>query len=263
MSGDNSPRGVPVRMHPVGLWFACRHAEAGYQLEQGHVLRHQARIALMLGMLLYGAFGLFDVAISDGVPVPVLALRGAVLVVGLGALMVTWTEHFERHHQLPLMAAGLAAGLGGVAIMAILPEALAHGYAAGLMLVVIGVFLLLGMSFINALLVNLIILVVYAAVLVDAYEDRMQVLTESVQLLAALVLGGVAAYIQEYQRRQLFLQRLELENERNRHRDMALTDGLTGLPNREMLIQRLEKAVARTRRHRLHGAGLFIDLGNV
>ncbi|WP_245795459.1 GGDEF domain-containing protein [Thioalkalivibrio denitrificans] len=247
-------------MHPVGLWFACRHAESGYREEQGRILRHQARIALVLGMFLYGAFGLLDVAISDSVPVPALALRGGVLLVGLGALLVTWTSHFERHHQWPLMTAGLAAGLGGVGIMAILPEALAHGYATGLILVVIAVFLLLGISFLNALLVNLVILVAFAVVLVGAYEDRIQVLTESVQLLAALVLGGVAAYIQEYQRRELYVQRLELEDERNRHRDMALTDALTGLPNRALLLQRLEQAVARTRRHRIHGAGLFIDL---
>jgi diguanylate cyclase (GGDEF)-like protein/PAS domain S-box-containing protein len=44
--------------------------------------------------------------------------------------------------------------------------------------------------------------------------------------------------------------------------NLAFFDSLTGLPNRRLLLNRLELALAKTHRNRLHGGLLFIDLDN-
>jgi PAS domain S-box-containing protein len=43
---------------------------------------------------------------------------------------------------------------------------------------------------------------------------------------------------------------------------LAFYDGLTRLPNRRLLLDRLHQAIAKAARHHLHGAVLFVDLDN-
>ena len=50
------------------------------------------------------------------------------------------------------------------------------------------------------------------------------------------------------------------KKQRLKHFDRSLHDALTGLPNRELLHDRMEQALSRSSRDGLHHAGLFIDL---
>ncbi|MFX8141536.1 GGDEF domain-containing protein, partial [Acinetobacter baumannii] len=45
-------------------------------------------------------------------------------------------------------------------------------------------------------------------------------------------------------------------------RQLAFIDSLTGLPNRRLLIELLDKAVLRSQRHQQFGALLFLDLNH-
>ena len=74
-------------------------------------------------------------------------------------------------------------------------------------------------------------------------------------MVAAQTLADVtAAYLRNAQARAA------LRDSSDRFRESSLHDALTGLPNRELLAERLTHAVLRARRSRKLAAVLFIDL---
>ncbi len=58
----------------------------------------------------------------------------------------------------------------------------------------------------------------------------------------------------------IFTDMTERKKAEERIHHLAYYDGLTGLPNRSLLYQLIDQALAEARRNRLHGAILFIDL---
>ncbi|WP_157271311.1 putative bifunctional diguanylate cyclase/phosphodiesterase [Azohydromonas aeria] len=79
----------------------------------------------------------------------------------------------------------------------------------------------------------------------------------------SIVAAGAASSVLLAALAWLLLARIEQSrSERLRLRHMALTDQLTGLPNRLMLQQKLAEAASRCARLRARGAVLFVDLDN-
>jgi diguanylate cyclase (GGDEF)-like protein/PAS domain S-box-containing protein len=66
--------------------------------------------------------------------------------------------------------------------------------------------------------------------------------------------GGLCNYF------SIFTDITERKKAEERIHHLAYYDGLTGLPNRTLLYKLIDQALVEARRHRLHGAILFIDL---
>lgn len=248
-------------MHPVVLRFRDPAAERAYRMETADLQRAQARAALVVGVLLYGVHGWMDTWLNGDHQPYFWFVRGLVMAIGLGALVFTFSPAFARLGERILVIAALAAGFGLVVMLADLSGTAFMEYMVGLMLAMIWVFLFVGLSFVSALVVNVLHVASFNALFVTGIHPMGElVIRYNFYLLSTLLICGISAYALERQRRQLHLRRRELEDERNRHRDRALHDHLTDLPNRYQMEQRLEQALARARRHGLLGAGLFIDL---
>jgi diguanylate cyclase (GGDEF)-like protein len=73
---------------------------------------------------------------------------------------------------------------------------------------------------------------------------------------------GVLARSFDRMQNQIRHQLAELEVRGNELQQLAYHDLLTGLPNRRLMMDRLEHTLANTERHQLHGALLLLDLDN-
>lgn len=222
----------------------------------------QGRMAIVVAITVYLLFGAFDPWwVPPDHRAPVWAIRIAALCVPFTVFALTFTRWFRAAAYVALASVGLAGGLGLMGMYALIPiEAVTQCFAA-MLLVTFFTYNLVGTRFIYALWVDMILLLVFVLMFVPGSGYPTHALaTHLFFIVSANFIGGAAGYLTEYQHRQLFLRQRELDEQRLKHFDRSLHDALTGLPNRELLHDRMEQARSRSNRDGLRHAGLFIDL---
>jgi diguanylate cyclase (GGDEF)-like protein len=134
-------------------------------------------------------------------------------------------------------------------------------YYPGMMLAIFYTYNLIGTRFIHALLINASVLILYNLLFgyLRPFPEAV-LLSQNFFMIAANLIGGAAGYLAEYHRRQLFLREIQLDDERQLHLNRSLHDRLTGLPNRDLLDDRINQALALARRDQASHAGFFVDL---
>lgn len=250
------------RMHPLTLSFHDSETERAFVRYMLPRWRDQGRAAIIVGISIYLLYGALDHLF---IPVEQLsmvwAIRLSAVLFAVGVLVLTFSPWFEKINQIPLALVGLVASLGLIAILWHLPAGGSAYYFPGLMLAAFYTYDLLGVRFILALAVNLLVLLLYNLLFGGLREyPQAMLLSQNFFMVSANLIGGAAGYLVEYQRRKLFLRELQLDAERRRHLQRSLHDRLTGLPNRELLEDRIAQLVARARRGGATHVGLFVDL---
>jgi diguanylate cyclase len=232
---------------------------AAYSYERTVV---QARTAILVGVLVYLLYGLLD-----GQLIPsehhesVWLIRLAAICVPAVVFALTFTKHFAQVSYLLLALVGFAAGVGFLAMFIVMPQQSLPLVFPGVLLVTFYTYNLVGTRFVYALWVDVALLALFIAVFVGWLNYPLTTLSIHIFfMIAANLIGGAAGYLREFQQRQLFLQEREIETQRQRHLDRSLHDALTGLPNRELLNDRIAQVLSRAHRENLTHAGLFIDL---
>ena len=250
------------RVHPLTLSFHDSETERAFARHLLPRLRLQGRAAIVVGVFVYFVYGALDHLF---VPPHQLGLvwliRLVALTVPVTVLALTFSPWFDKANQFPLALVGLASALGLIAMLWHLPVGSSAYYYPGLMLATFYTYNLLGARFIQALGINVLVLVLYNLLFgyLRAYPEPLS-LSQNFFMISANLIGGAAGYLAEYQRRQLFLRELQLDKERRLHLQRSLHDRLTGLPNRELLDDRITQALALARRDRARHAGFFVDL---
>jgi diguanylate cyclase (GGDEF)-like protein len=249
-------------LHPVTLSFydpETEHAYAAYALPSIVV---QGRAAVAIGAIVYFIYGLLDYQFLNGDELAkVWTVRLVAIWAPVLALLLSFHASFRRFHPILLGSVGLVGGLGLIGFLWNVPADMNAYYFPGLILVTVFVYNLVGVRFIVALAINLTLFAVYNVVFGYWHPyATLTLLSNDFFVAAANLIGGAAGYLAEYQRRQLFVRQIELDAERRFHLKRALHDRLTGLPNRELLSDRLNRALAKARRTASLHAGMFIDL---
>jgi diguanylate cyclase len=249
-------------LHPVTLTFRSANLEQSYMTKTFPRTLMQGRVGLIVGTLLYLLFGLLDRwTVSNEQQMTVWAIRLGALTVPIAVYILTFTRHFKIASHLWLASLGLAANTGFLLILPLVPFAQLGLFYPSIALTAVANYCLVGTRFVYALAVEMFVLIGYNIVFLQHHGFiAADLLTSDFFILCANIIGGGAGYMQERQNRILFLRERELEQERQKHLDRSLHDPLTGLPNRDLLHDRLNQALSESHRDNNTHACFFIDL---
>lgn len=244
------------------LNFDNERLEALYQLHAISSLRRHSRLALVVGAVMTMLYSFLDpLFVKPDAFVHVWYIRTMVVMLFFAVFWLSFYRHFLKYNQLFLAAVSLFSGLGLLAQVSYMPVAAINFYYTGLVIMVFWTYTFSGLRFFNSTLVGIVLFLVFNIMfLLMRPLPPLQVLIYDVFILSANIVGGFASYVSEKQSRELFLREKDLDNERQRQQERALHDRLTGLPNRELLLDRIEQAINFSSRNDQLCAGLFIDL---
>ncbi|MGZ8251422.1 MAG: diguanylate cyclase domain-containing protein [Methylophilaceae bacterium] len=241
------------------LTFKDAQLEGFYRQHDLVRLRRQARIALLVGGVLYGSYGLMDyLFIPSQDFIKALYLHVMALMIAFSVFALTYTPTFSRFNQPLLFIAGFFAGLGLLGKMIYLPAAAISLFYVGLIQITFWCHYFSGLRFVHSTAVGILLLIIFNFMFRDL--PAWTLFSYDFFIASANILGAFTSYTGEKQNRILFLREKELDTERHLQHERALHDRLTGLPNRELLHDRIEQAIQYSIRNNQICAGLFLDL---
>lgn len=251
-------------LHPLTLSFRDPAQESRYREATRGRTRQQVRAAILVGILVYLLGGILDVwfaspeATATNWTIRLTSLSVPVLVL---ILIVAVTDWFDRHAQPLLALMCIAAGVGIIGIQGQVAVANSPYYYPMLILLTFYTYNFIGVRFIHALFVDVLLLVSYNVYFGAVQDYPLPVLlAHDIFIVSANLIGGTAGYMAERHKRIIYLTGQQLEAERNFHFNRSIHDPMTGLPNRELLYDRIQQAMARSQRDGSRHCGLFVDL---
>lgn len=169
-----------------------------------------------------------------------------------GALALTYTPLYRRWFGVivQVMAPLFAVS---VAVLELMAENLGISFLAGAVLAIICMYFLVGMLFYAAVRSGLVVMAAYAVGATLSDSPGSQVAYNGLVLFFANVIGATVCYTLETVTRTNYLESRLLK-------EMASLDGLTGIYNRRMLDEHLDKAWQQGIREQAPVALLLIDI---
>jgi len=242
-------------------------------LERAFVAHHAAktrsmgRAAIALGVALYATFGGLDLLVApDHVSALWLIRYGLVCPIGLGLFGLSFTDRGRNRLQLLTGSLVTLAGLGVVAMTALLDPVVAQSYYVGLILTVLFGFTVAQLRWVAASLMGGLIVVAYELVAFPTLPAEL-LINNNFFLLTGVVIGFIACWELERFHRRDFLQLREISAQQEalalanqRLQEEAARDPLTGLQNRRHLEERLDDAAGLARRYGIPTSVVLLDL---
>lgn len=252
----------PPSMHPLTLKFADRSMEESYMNSSFERERVQGRTAIIVGVIVYLLYGLLDHwLVPQHAREIVWGIRLSALTVPFAVFLLSYTYMFKAYRHLLLASVGLAAGVGIIAMLTHMPIDSASQFYPGMILATFFTYNFIGTRFVYALFVDILLIIGYNIVFGVFQPYPLHILiTHDFFIVSANLIGGAAGYLNERQKRCLFIRECQLDEERHSHLKSSLHDALTGLPNRELLFDRMRQAWKQAEREGTKHCCYFIDL---
>jgi diguanylate cyclase (GGDEF)-like protein len=172
------------------------------------------------------------------------------LLIGLASIFSA-----QRHRLYPplMMGAATILGLGVAAIQIIATLGGVSILFPCLMLTIIFIYFMGGLIFYHALAANVIVMLVYLAVGTGLQLPGREFGYDALAMVAANLFGASVVYMHEKTSRMRFLEACLL-------REMVARDGLTGIQNRRMFDQHIERVWQQAVREKERIAVLLVDI---
>ena len=247
---------------PFTLTFREKTLEQAFSEATLSRTRLQGRTAISVGSVVYILGGLLDpLLVPDEMLSAVWQTRLSALCIPTIVMGLTFTRWLSGLRHFLLATVGLAAGLGIICTQLLTPYESSPFYYPMMVLTTFFTYNFVGTRFVYALCVDGLLLLLYNLVFghLQPYPPRI-LAGHDFMIIAANLIGGSAGYLAEIGRRILFLREQELEEQRQHQQMRALHDGLTGLPNRELLYDRISQAQSKAHRESSIHCGIFLDL---
>ncbi len=242
--------------NPFSLTFVDGESERAYREDRFAKLLGPTRMALVLGILLYSAFGALDrYLIPEAVDVAWFIRFAIICPVALAVLAASFARRFRPWIEQATVLSGLVAGFGIVAMVAYADPPGNYLYYAGLLLVVTFNLVLLRPHIPIAAGVAVVMFAAYevTAIWVSPSPTAI-IISNTVFFLAFDALALMANYSLEAYTRNDFLQRrviqeqtarleenlVDVERRRREAEEHAQIDPLTGLYNRRHFFAMLD-----------------------
>ena len=229
----------------------------------------QIRIAIILGICLYGVFGVLDAIVFPEAKESMWLIRFlGVIPFGLLFLFLTFKVKNERFLQLFHSALVVIGGVGIIGMIYIALPDKAFLYYAGLMLVVFYAYTLSALRFYYSTISSLIVTALYPLTDIFLIGSPDEYLTTNMFFLSSMDLIGVpVAYMRERTIRRDFLLTMLLAFEKRKTqelnlklKDISYIDGLTGVANRLKFEEFFTQEWNRAKRTKKPLSILMIDL---
>jgi HD-GYP domain-containing protein (c-di-GMP phosphodiesterase class II) len=206
-----------MKLHPLTLKFSgeSSHLEEPFLNDYYKSSLSHVRILLILGALIYAAFGILDALLMPEQMFTIWLIR--FIIIGpalLVFLLISFTGFFKRYMQPALAFAYIAVGTGIIGMIVIAPPQVSYFYYAGLMLVFMWGYTLIRLFFVWASFAGWAQVILYDIVAIWISPAPVNVfINNNFFFIGANALGMMACYaIEFYARRDYFMkQQLEIE----------------------------------------------------
>ncbi len=248
----------------LSLQFKNTRLEAHYKKHIMPRLLTQSRLALLLIAMMYELYGVLDYLLAPQQLLErITVIRSATTFTILFIFTLTFFRVFRKYHQAILTFALLLSAISLIWKMTLIQQHLFPYYFTGLLLLLFWVHAFYVLNFACAFLATLAILAISIFSFFALFTFPLQeALSYFIVLIAAFSISIFSSYIAEKNDRSLFLREKELVRERFIHREKSMHDELTGLPNRVLLLDRIEQVIYDASRNNQFCVGYFLDLDN-
>ncbi len=261
---------------PISLRFADLDLETRYQIECVTRFLGQTRVALILGIVFYSAFGLLDdYLIPAARPTAWLIRFGLAFPIGVVVLALSYFKRSPVWIECSFGLVGLVGGVGIAGIVAVAQQPGSYLYYVGFLLVALFGFTLLRLRFVTASALAWAVFAMYLVVALWINPMPPAIVVSNVFFFASFnVIGMVASYSLETYNRSDFLQRriileqtehlretlFEVEVRRREAEEHARVDPLTSLFNRRHFFSMLDYSCGQEQATTRDTAVLILDL---
>ena len=224
----------------------------------------QARVAIFVGVVMFVIFGYFDkVFVPSGLSINVLRFEILIAALGVATLIFSFTHYFLDYYQIVIGFLCALVGLLLVAKLTFVPIASLNYYYPSLLIFIFWLSAFVPLTLISTLYIASLTVVLFVLAFKNYHPlPQPQMLNYILYVMYSFVIGVASRYLMEKKNRLLFLREMELDIERESHLFRSLHDSFTGLPNRDLLIDRIQQCINFASRNEQICAGIFIDLDN-